>query len=74
MNRSGEYSSSSIRRNEADHIFNIAINRLAAGTCLDHIVHRSNDEAYLDAVGAPRIPAQRPPVASLDDSLRNRFG
>ena len=41
---------------EADHIFNIALNLLAGGTCLDHIEHRRNDEAYLDAVGAERIP------------------
>jgi len=41
---------------EADHIFNIALNLLAGGTCLDHIEHRRNDEAFLDAVGAQRIP------------------
>lgn len=41
---------------EADHIFNIAFNLLAGGTCLDHIEHRRNDEAYLDALGAERIP------------------
>ncbi len=41
---------------EADHIFNIALNLLAGGTCLDHIEHRRNDEAYLNAVGAERIP------------------
>ena len=41
---------------EADHIFNIALNLLAGGTCLDHIEHRRNDEAYLDALGAVRIP------------------
>ena len=41
---------------EADHIFNIALNLLAGGTCLDHIEHRRNDEAYLDALGTQRIP------------------
>jgi len=41
---------------EADHILNIALNLLAGGTCLDHIEHRRNDEAFLDAVGAQRIP------------------
>lgn len=41
---------------EADHIFNIAFNLLAGGTCLDHIEHRRNDEAYLNALGAERIP------------------
>ena len=41
---------------ETDHILNIAFNLLAGGTCLDHIEHRRNDEAYLDALGAERIP------------------
>lgn len=41
---------------EADHILNIALNLLAGGTCLDHLEHRRNDEAYLDALGATRIP------------------
>ena len=41
---------------EADHVFNIALNLLAGGTCLDHLELRRNDEAYLDALGAERIP------------------
>jgi len=41
---------------ETDHVLNIAINLLAGGTCLNHIEHRRNDEAYLDALGASRIP------------------
>jgi hypothetical protein len=41
---------------EADHVLNIALNLLTGGSCLDHIEHRRNDEAYLDALGAPRIP------------------
>jgi hypothetical protein len=41
---------------EADHVLNIAMNLLAGGTCLDHIEHRRTDEAYLDALGAKRIP------------------
>ena len=41
---------------EADHILNIALNLLAGGTCLDHLEHRRNDEAFLDALGAQRIP------------------
>lgn len=41
---------------EADHILNITLNLLAGGTCLDHIEHRRNDEPFLDAVGAERIP------------------
>ena len=41
---------------EADHILNIALNLLAGGTCLEHLEIRRNDEAYLDALGAKRIP------------------
>lgn len=41
---------------EADHVFNIALNLIAGGTCLDHLETRRNDEAYLDALGATRIP------------------
>lgn len=41
---------------EADHVFNIALNLLAGGQCLEHIEDRRCDEAYLDAVGAERIP------------------
>jgi hypothetical protein len=41
---------------ETDHVFNIALNLLAGGTCLEHLETRRNDEAYLDALGAVRIP------------------
>ena len=41
---------------EADHVFNIAMNLLAGGNCLEHIEDRRQDEAYLNAVGAERIP------------------
>jgi hypothetical protein len=41
---------------EADHVFNIALNLLAGGTSLDHLENRRNDEAYLDALAATRIP------------------
>ena len=41
---------------EADHVFNIALNLLAGGSCLDHLEVRRTDEAYLNAVGAERIP------------------
>lgn len=41
---------------ESDHVFNIAFNLLAGGTCLDHLEHRRTDEAYLDALGSRRIP------------------
>jgi hypothetical protein len=41
---------------EADHVLNIALNLLAGGTCLDHLKIRRTDEAYLNALGAQRIP------------------
>jgi Transposase DDE domain group 1 len=41
---------------ESDHVLNIADNLLAGGTCLEHLELRRNDEAYLDALGARRIP------------------
>jgi len=41
---------------EADHVFNIALNLLAGGTCLDHLEPRRTDEAFLNALGAERIP------------------
>ena len=41
---------------ESDHILNISYNILAGGTCLDDIEILRNDEVYLDALGAQRIP------------------
>ena len=41
---------------ESDHVLNIAYNTLAGGTCLDDIELLRNDETYMDALGAERIP------------------
>ena len=41
---------------ESDHVLNIAYNLLAGGTCLEHLELRRNDETWLDALGAQRIP------------------
>jgi len=41
---------------ESDHVLNIAYNTLSGGTCLDDIELRRNDEAYMDALDAERIP------------------
>jgi hypothetical protein len=41
---------------ESDHVLNIAYNLLAGGSRLEHIEARRNDEVYLDALGARRIP------------------
>jgi len=41
---------------ESDHVLNIAYNILAGGTCLEDLELRRNDEHYLDALAAQRIP------------------
>src|SRR5262245_52111225 len=41
---------------ESDHVLNIAFNLLAGGRRLEHLELRRNDESYLDALGAVRIP------------------
>jgi hypothetical protein len=41
---------------ESDHVLGIAYNALCGGTCLQDIELRRNDEAFLDALGARRIP------------------
>jgi hypothetical protein len=41
---------------ESDHVLNIAYNLLAGGNRLEHLEVRRNDEVYLDALGATRIP------------------
>jgi hypothetical protein len=41
---------------ESDHVLGIAYNVLCGGTCLQDIEQRRQDEVYLDALGAQRIP------------------
>jgi hypothetical protein len=41
---------------ESDHVLNIPYNIMAGGTCLEDIELLRNQEAYLDALGAQRIP------------------
>jgi hypothetical protein len=41
---------------ESDHVLNLAYNVLAGGGCLEHLELLRNDENYLDALGARRIP------------------
>ena len=41
---------------ESDHVLNIAFNVLAGGQRLEHLELRRNDEVYLNALGAQRIP------------------
>jgi hypothetical protein len=41
---------------ESDHVLNIAYNVLCGGDCLQDLEQLRNDEGYLDALGASRIP------------------
>jgi hypothetical protein len=41
---------------ESDHVLNIAYNIIAGGKRIEHIELRRNDEVYLDALGAERVP------------------
>jgi Transposase DDE domain group 1 len=41
---------------ESDHVLNIAFNIMAGGKRIEHIELRRNDEVYLDALGAERVP------------------
>ena len=41
---------------ESDHILNIAYNILAGGTCIEDMELLRNNEDYLNALGAQRIP------------------
>ena len=41
---------------ESDHVLNIAYNILCHGECLEDLERLRNDEVYLDALGAQRIP------------------
>jgi hypothetical protein len=41
---------------ESDHVMNLAYNVLTGGRCLEDIELRRNDEAFMDALGAQRIP------------------
>jgi len=51
---------------ESDHVLNIAYNVLSGGTCLEDIERLRNDETYMNALRADRIPD--PPTAG--DFLR----
>jgi hypothetical protein len=41
---------------ESDHVLNLAYNALCDGRCLEDLELRRQDEAYLNALGAGRIP------------------
>ena len=56
---------------EYDHVLNIAFNLLAGGTRPSVLERLRNDEAYLDALGATRIPD---PTTTGDFCSRFRRG
>ena len=56
---------------ESDHVLNIAYNFLAGGTRLEHLELLRNNEAYLNALGARRIPD---PTTAGDFCRRFDFG
>jgi hypothetical protein len=41
---------------ESDHVLNLAYNALCGGRCVEDLELRRQDEAYLDALGARRVP------------------
>ena len=41
---------------ESDHVLSLAYNALCGGTCLEDLELRRQDEAYLNLLGAERIP------------------
>lgn len=69
---------------ESDHVLNIAYNVLAGGQCLEDIELLRNDEVYLDALGAQRIPdpttagdftrrfTSEEPIVALQETLNKK--
>lgn len=51
---------------ESDHVLTMALNLIAGGQCLDDIERHRRNEAFLDAVGARRIPG----ASTAGDFLR----
>ena len=41
---------------ESDHVLSLACNILAGGTCIEDLERQRTDEAFLDALGAGRMP------------------
>ena len=56
IDRHGEVLKVPLPYHESDHVLGIAYNVLCGGTCLQDIEVRRQDEVYLDALGAQRIP------------------
>ena len=56
IDRDLELLKSHVPYHESDHVLNIAFNVLAGGRCLEDIELLRQDEGYLNALGAQRIP------------------
>jgi len=56
INRSVNLLKAHLPYHESDHVLNIAYNIFNGGTCLQDLELLRNDEVYLDAIGAQRIP------------------
>lgn len=53
---------------ESDHVLNLAYNILSGGECLQDVEGKRRDPAYLDALGARKLPA-----ASTEGDFLRRF-
>jgi hypothetical protein len=47
---------------ESDHVLSLAFNILAGGSCIEDLKLLRNDEVYLNALGAQRIPDPKPAI------------
>ena len=56
LDRRVELLKSHVPYHESDHVLNIAFNILAGGRCLEDLELLRQDEGYLNALGAQRIP------------------
>ena len=56
INRNVELLKNHFPYHESDHVLNIAFNAMTDGTCLEDLKKKRCDEAYLNALGAKRIP------------------
>jgi hypothetical protein len=56
INNSVELLKFHVPYHESDHVLNIAYNVLSGGLCLEDIERLRNDETYMNALGATRIP------------------
>jgi hypothetical protein len=61
IDQQGEVLKRHLPYHESDHVLGIAYHVLCGGTCLQDIERRRQNEMYLDALGAQRIPDRSHP-------------